>query len=153
MNSIITSLHEIFWPHIFYHYTIFDLKKKIYITPSKNNYINFHMQDILIWQEVIILNFKEKAIFFSYYNYLVTIEFHASMYELVFMLLVFFLNRMKGSQNTCAKYTMKCCICCLWCLEKCLKYLNQNAYTVVGKNCLIFNMNKFGTLQKEKLQN
>lgn len=58
------------------------------------------------------------------------------MYSYTFIIfsLVFF--RTKGSQNTCVQYAMKCCICCLWCLEKCLKYLNQNAYTVVGKRMI-----------------
>ena len=23
---------------------------------------------------------------------------------------------------------LKCCMCCLWCLEKCIKFLNKNAY-------------------------
>lgn len=28
-------------------------------------------------------------------------------------------------ENACARCMLKACICCLWCLEKCLKYLNQ----------------------------
>lgn len=28
-------------------------------------------------------------------------------------------------ENTCARCLLKTCICCLWCLEKCLNYLNQ----------------------------
>ena len=31
-----------------------------------------------------------------------------------------------------AKACNKCCICCLKCLEKFLKYISQNAYTVIG---------------------
>ena len=27
---------------------------------------------------------------------------------------------------------LKCCQCCLWCLEKVLKYLNKNAYIEIG---------------------
>nr|XP_022317576.1 choline transporter-like protein 1 isoform X2 [Crassostrea virginica] len=58
--------------------------------------------------------------------------FIITMVKLPRWILMYMQKKMKGSQNTCAKYTMKCCICCLWCLEKCLKYLNQNAYTVVA---------------------
>ena len=28
-------------------------------------------------------------------------------------------------ENACARCLLKTCICCLWCLEKCLNYLNQ----------------------------
>lgn len=28
-------------------------------------------------------------------------------------------------ENACARCMLKACICCLWCLEKCLNYLNQ----------------------------
>ncbi len=41
--------------------------------------------------------------------------------------------RCKGSENALAQCCLKCCICCLWCLEQCLKFLNQNAYTIVGR--------------------
>lgn len=36
----------------------------------------------------------------------------------------------KGSE--CAECGLKCCICCFWFLEKFLRYLNHNAYTVIG---------------------
>ncbi|XP_048758552.1 choline transporter-like protein 1 isoform X1 [Ostrea edulis] len=58
--------------------------------------------------------------------------FVITMVKLPRWILMYMQKKMKGSQNTCAQYTLKCCICCLWCLEKCLKYLNQNAYTVVA---------------------
>lgn len=28
-------------------------------------------------------------------------------------------------ENACARCMLKACVCCLWCLEKCLAYLNQ----------------------------
>lgn len=51
--------------------------------------------------------------------------------------LLFLLRRLKkgddrGSQ--CAKKCMECCMCCFWFLEKFLRYLNHNAYTVIGKS-------------------
>jgi hypothetical protein len=27
---------------------------------------------------------------------------------------------------------LKCCQCCLWCFEKCMKFLNRNAYIEVA---------------------
>ncbi|XP_068630522.1 choline transporter-like 1 isoform X2 [Battus philenor] len=35
----------------------------------------------------------------------------------------------KGSE--CAKCTLKCGICCFYCLEKFIRYLNHNAYTII----------------------
>ena len=43
------------------------------------------------------------------------------------------LYRMKDSQNPIAQFVLKCLICCLWCLEKFLKFLNEHAYIVIGK--------------------
>ena len=31
----------------------------------------------------------------------------------------------KTQENACARCMLKACICCLWCLEKCLAFLNQ----------------------------
>lgn len=39
-------------------------------------------------------------------------------------------NKDKGSE--CASCCLKCCICCFYCLEKFIKYLNHNAYTVIA---------------------
>lgn len=36
----------------------------------------------------------------------------------------------KGSE--CAACGLKCCICCFWFLEKFIRYLNHNAYTVIA---------------------
>ncbi|XP_061168216.1 choline transporter-like protein 1 isoform X1 [Saccostrea echinata] len=69
------------------------------------------------------------------FHHLGSVAFGAFIITLVKLprwILMYMQKKMKGSENTCAKYTMKCCICCLWCLEKCLKYLNQNAYTVIA---------------------
>ncbi|XP_063154358.1 choline transporter-like protein 3 isoform X1 [Candoia aspera] len=37
-------------------------------------------------------------------------------------------NILKKKENTCARCIFKCCFCNFWCLERCLGYLNQNAY-------------------------
>lgn len=38
----------------------------------------------------------------------------------------------KGSE--CASCGLKTCICCFWFLEKFIRYLNHNAYTVIGNS-------------------
>ena len=30
---------------------------------------------------------------------------------------------------------LKCIQCCLWCFEKCMKFLNKNAYIEIGEFC------------------
>ncbi|TTR84632.1 Oxysterol-binding protein 1 [Bagarius yarrelli] len=41
-------------------------------------------------------------------------------------------------ENACARCMLKACVCCLWCLEKCLSYLNQNAYVATAINSTSF---------------
>ena len=36
-----------------------------------------------------------------------------------------------SSVNKVAKFMLSCLICCFWCLEKCLKFINRNAYVEV----------------------
>ncbi|CAH1156212.1 unnamed protein product [Phaedon cochleariae] len=40
------------------------------------------------------------------------------------------LGKDKGSE--CATCGLRCCICCFYCLEKFIRYLNHNAYTVIA---------------------
>lgn len=45
------------------------------------------------------------------------------------------MNFLRSSQeNACARCMLKACVCCLWCLEKCLAYLNQVSE---GRKCRI----------------
>lgn len=37
-----------------------------------------------------------------------------------------------GAQNPVARCIMCCFKCCLWCLEKFIKFLNRNAYIMVS---------------------
>lgn len=39
-------------------------------------------------------------------------------------------NKEKGSE--CAACALRGCICCMYCLEKFIRYLNHNAYTVIA---------------------
>ncbi|XP_060235898.1 choline transporter-like protein 1 isoform X2 [Meriones unguiculatus] len=54
------------------------------------------------------------------------------------MILLYVHSQLKGKENACARCMLKSCICCLWCLEKCLNYLNQNAYTATAINSTNF---------------
>ncbi|XP_047435600.1 choline transporter-like protein 1 isoform X2 [Mugil cephalus] len=54
------------------------------------------------------------------------------------LILTYVHSQLKGKENACARCMLKTCVCCLWCLEKCLKYLNQNAYTATAINSTNF---------------
>ncbi|KAL6110690.1 slc44a1 [Pungitius sinensis] len=54
------------------------------------------------------------------------------------LILMYIHSQLKGKENACARCMLKACICCLWCLEKCLAYLNQNAYTATAINSTSF---------------
>ncbi|KAL2098165.1 hypothetical protein ACEWY4_007372 [Coilia grayii] len=54
------------------------------------------------------------------------------------LILTYIHNQLKGKENACARCIVKACICCLWCLQKCLQYLNQNAYTATAINSTSF---------------
>ncbi|XP_061600166.1 choline transporter-like protein 1 isoform X2 [Cololabis saira] len=54
------------------------------------------------------------------------------------LVLMYLHNQLKGRENVCARCLLKSCICCLWCLEKCLNYLNQNAYAATAINSTSF---------------
>ncbi|XP_068181975.1 choline transporter-like protein 1 isoform X1 [Antennarius striatus] len=54
------------------------------------------------------------------------------------LILMYIHNQLKGKENACARCLLKACICCLWCLEKCLNYLNQNAYAATAINSTSF---------------
>ncbi|XP_016523038.1 choline transporter-like protein 2 [Poecilia formosa] len=48
-----------------------------------------------------------------------------------------FPSRPPGAQNKFAKFLLSCMKCCFWCLEKCIRFLNRNAYIMIaiyGKN-------------------
>ncbi|XP_078264396.1 choline transporter-like protein 3 [Rhinoraja longicauda] len=50
------------------------------------------------------------------------------------IVLLYIHSVLKGKENTCARCLLKCCQCCLCCWEKCLQYLNQNAYIATAIN-------------------
>lgn len=48
------------------------------------------------------------------------------------------MKAMSGKGNECADCGLKCCICCFYCLEKFIRYLNHNAYTVIAIESINF---------------
>jgi len=64
-------------------------------------------------------------------------------------ILLWFQNQMKGKEDECTKCCLRTCSCCLWCLEKCLKFLNRNAYVMIaitGKSFCASARSAFATL-------
>uniref|UniRef100_A0A8C5HUV4 Choline transporter-like protein n=1 Tax=Gouania willdenowi TaxID=441366 RepID=A0A8C5HUV4_GOUWI len=60
-----------------------------------------------------------------------------SIIQIIRVLLEYLDHKLKGVENKFAKFFMTCLKCCFWCLEKCVKFLNRNAYimvTIYGKN-------------------
>ncbi|KAJ8000895.1 hypothetical protein DPEC_G00185140 [Dallia pectoralis] len=61
-------------------------------------------------------------------------SFIITLVEIPRLILTYIHNQLQGKENACARCMLKACICCLWCLQKCLTYLNQNAYTATAIN-------------------
>ncbi|TKC34588.1 hypothetical protein EI555_004032, partial [Monodon monoceros] len=60
-------------------------------------------------------------------------------------------NKLRGTQNPMARCIMCCFKCCLWCLEKFIKFLNRNAYIMIaiyGKNFCVSAKNAFMLLMR-----
>ena len=49
------------------------------------------------------------------------------------------LLKIKGFDNDVIRCFRKCCTCCLWCLEKFMKFVNRNIYIMTAiKGIIIF---------------
>ncbi|KAM9770091.1 choline transporter-like protein 2 isoform 1-T1 [Menidia menidia] len=60
-----------------------------------------------------------------------------ALVQVIRVILEYLDHKLKGAQNKFAKFLLKCLKCCFWCLEKCIKFLNRNAYIMIaiyGKN-------------------
>ncbi|XP_060045467.1 choline transporter-like protein 4 [Erinaceus europaeus] len=60
-------------------------------------------------------------------------------------------HKLRGAQNAMARCIMCCFKCCLWCLEKFIKFLNRNAYIMIaiyGKNFCVSAKNAFMLLMR-----
>ncbi|XP_069561013.1 choline transporter-like protein 2 isoform X1 [Brachyistius frenatus] len=55
-----------------------------------------------------------------------------SLVQVIRVLLEYLDHKLKGAQNKFAKFLLRCMKCCFWCLEKCIKFLNRNAYIMIA---------------------
>ncbi|TDH05305.1 hypothetical protein EPR50_G00141910 [Perca flavescens] len=60
-----------------------------------------------------------------------------TLVQIARMILEYIDHKTKAAQNPCARFILCCLKCCLWCLEKFIKFINRNAYIMIaiyGKN-------------------
>ncbi|CAJ1083219.1 choline transporter-like protein 4 [Xyrichtys novacula] len=60
-------------------------------------------------------------------------------------------HKTRSAQNPIARFILCCMKCCLWCLEKFIKFLNRNAYIMIaiyGKNFCVSAKNAFKLLMR-----
>lgn len=68
-------------------------------------------------------------------------SFLITIFKIPRLILTYTYAKMKaasGKGNECADCGLKCCICCFYCLEKFIRYLNHNAYTVIAIESINF---------------
>ncbi|XP_045860243.1 choline transporter-like protein 4 isoform X1 [Meles meles] len=74
-----------------------------------------------------------------------------SLVQIARVVLEYIDNKLRGAQNPVARCIMCCFKCCLWCLEKFIKFLNRNAYIMIaiyGKNFCVSAKNAFMLLMR-----
>ncbi|XP_029285297.1 choline transporter-like protein 5-B isoform X1 [Cottoperca gobio] len=57
--------------------------------------------------------------------------------QMIRIVLEYMFHKLKGSQNSWARFVLCCFKCCFWCLERFIKFINRNAYIMIaiyGKN-------------------
>ncbi|XP_029154724.1 CTL-like protein 1 isoform X2 [Nylanderia fulva] len=61
-------------------------------------------------------------------------SFLITIFKLPRLILTYLHTKFEKTKETspCSQCGLKCCICCFYCLEKFIRYMNQNAYTVVA---------------------
>uniref|UniRef100_T1J1K1 Choline transporter-like protein n=1 Tax=Strigamia maritima TaxID=126957 RepID=T1J1K1_STRMM len=94
-------------------------------------YFTRHVDDLKSWP---ILNSFRKVLFF-HIGSLAIGSFLITIFKLPRLLLTFIDNRMKKETPEWCRGCVKCCGICCWCclhaLEKFIRYMNHNAYTIV----------------------
>nr|XP_008260825.1 choline transporter-like protein 4 [Oryctolagus cuniculus]XP_051710892.1 choline transporter-like protein 4 [Oryctolagus cuniculus] len=74
-----------------------------------------------------------------------------TLVQLARIVLEYIDHKLRGAQNPVARCIMCCFKCCLWCLEKFIKFLNRNAYIMIaiyGKNFCVSAKNAFMLLMR-----
>ncbi|XP_049745088.1 choline transporter-like protein 4 [Elephas maximus indicus] len=78
-----------------------------------------------------------------------------TLVQLARVVLEYIDHKLRGVQNPIARCIMCCFKCCLWCLEKFIKFLNRNAYIMIaiyGKNFCVSAKNAFMLLMRNVLR-
>ncbi|XP_045148946.1 choline transporter-like protein 4 [Echinops telfairi] len=78
-----------------------------------------------------------------------------SLVQLARVILEYIDHKLRKAQNPVARCIMCCFKCCLWCLEKFIKFLNYNAYIMIaiyGKNFCTSAKNAFMLLMRNILR-
>ena len=47
------------------------------------------------------------------------------------LIITYIAQKLVSFDNSCMKCLLRCCYCCLWLIERFMKYLNHNAYTII----------------------
>ncbi|XP_049458988.1 choline transporter-like protein 4 [Epinephelus fuscoguttatus] len=74
-----------------------------------------------------------------------------TLVQLVRIILEYIDHKTRAAQNACARFILCCMKCCLWCLEKFIKFINRNAYIMIaiyGKNFCVSAKNAFMLLMR-----
>uniref|UniRef100_A0A7N6AFQ9 Choline transporter-like protein n=1 Tax=Anabas testudineus TaxID=64144 RepID=A0A7N6AFQ9_ANATE len=74
-----------------------------------------------------------------------------TLVQIARILLEYIDQKTRAAQNPVARFILCCMKCCLWCLEKFIKFLNRNAYIMIaiyGKNFCVSAKNAFKLLMR-----
>ncbi|XP_062414500.1 choline transporter-like protein 4 [Pungitius pungitius] len=78
-----------------------------------------------------------------------------TLVQIARMILEYIDHKTRAAQNPCARFIFCCMKCCLWCLEKFIKFLNRNAYIMIaiyGKNFCVSAKNAFMLLMRNVIR-
>ncbi|CAN9492997.1 unnamed protein product [Ophioblennius macclurei] len=81
--------------------------------------------------------------------------FILTVIQIVRIVLEYIDNKLRASQNSAARFIMRCLKCCFWCLEKFVKFLNRNAYIMIaiyGKNFCVSARDAFMLLLRNAIR-
>uniref|UniRef100_A0A3P9DMB8 Choline transporter-like protein n=1 Tax=Maylandia zebra TaxID=106582 RepID=A0A3P9DMB8_9CICH len=78
-----------------------------------------------------------------------------TLVQIMRLILEYIDQKTRGSQNSCVRFILCCLKCCLWCLEKFIKFINRNAYIMIaiyGKNFCVSAKNAFQLLMRNVIR-
>ena len=96
------------------------------------NLVSYHLGSVACGSFLITL-FKLPRLILTYlYAKYVSLMHKIIMLLQKFKIQTFYRFEKNKETSPCAQCGLKCCICCFYCLEKFIRYMNHNAYTVVA---------------------